>query len=77
MTTTEHFLEQLISERAKAAREEPQPLDLWEADKRSRQEQQHNQQRWEWVRHHHRMAGTLRAIAAEHEERAARLLEDK
>ncbi len=73
MTTTEHFLEQLISERAKAAQEEPQPLDLWDADKLRRQERQHNQQRWEWVRHHYRQAAIHHGIAGEHEAAAKRL----
>jgi hypothetical protein len=74
LTATEWTINQLIEERAQAVREEPQPLDQWEADKRARQEREHDQQRWEWVRHHHRMAGTLRALAAEHVERA-KLLE--
>jgi len=71
---TESFLAALISERAKAAQEEPQPLDQWEAAKLARQEQQHNQQRWEWVRHHHRQAAIHHAIAQEHEAKA-KLLE--
>ncbi len=73
MATIEHFLEQLISERAKAVQEEPLPLDQWEAAKIARQEQQHNQQRWEWVRYHNHQAATHHAIAQEHEERARRL----
>ncbi len=77
MATIEHFLEQLISERAKAAQEEPQPLDLWDEDKRSRQEREQARARWEWIRFHEDMVRLHHGIAAEHEERAARLLEDK
>ncbi len=72
MATIEHCLVALIAERDQAAREE-EPLDLWDADKLRRQEQQHNQQRWEWVRHHYRQAAIHHAIAQEHVERARRL----
>jgi len=44
------------------------------AEQGGSREPQHNQQRWEWVRHHHRQAATHHAIAQEHEERA-KLLE--
>ena len=70
---TESFLAALISERAKAAQEEPQPLDQWEAAKLRRQEQQHDQQRWAWVRYHNHQAATHHAIAQEHEAKARRL----
>ncbi len=73
MTATEWTINQLIEERAQAVQEEPQPLDLWDEDKLRRQEQQHKQQRWEWVRHHHRQAATHHAIAQEHEAKAKRL----
>ena len=71
---TESFLAALISERAKAAQEEPQPLDQWEAAKLRRQEQQHDQQRWAWVRYHNHQAATHHAIAQEHAAKA-KLLE--
>jgi uncharacterized protein (DUF3084 family) len=67
-------LVQLIAERAKAAQAEEEPLDQWEAAKLARQEQQHNQQRWEWVRYHNHQAATHHAIAAEHAAKA-KLLE--
>ncbi len=77
MTATEWTIEQLIDVRAEAAQEEPRPLVLWEADKRTRQERQQDRARWEWIRFHEDMVRLHHGIAAEHEERAARLLEDK
>jgi hypothetical protein len=77
LTATEWTINQLIEERAQAVQEEPQPLDLWDEDKRSRQEREQARARWEWIRFHEDMVRLHHGIAAEHEERAARLLEDK
>ncbi len=73
MTATEWTINQLIEERAQAVREEPQPPDQWDADKRLRQEREQAMARWSWVRYHYRQAAIHHGIAQEHEAKAKRL----